>query len=53
MSTPGRAARTHLRGIVLQNRLDSDYDDGAFAGAHVRARTELVGLRGHARHSTR
>ena len=41
---PGAA--THLRGIVLQNRLDSDYDDGAFAGAHVRARTELVGLRG-------
>jgi vitamin B12 transporter len=41
---PGSA--THLRGILLQNRLDSDYDDGAFAGAHVRARTELVGLRG-------
>jgi vitamin B12 transporter len=37
---------THLRGIILQNRLDSDYDDGAFAGAHVRARIELVGLRG-------
>ena len=37
---------THLRGIVLQNRLDSDYDDGAFAGAHVRARIELFGLRG-------
>lgn len=40
------AAGTHLRGIVLQNRLDSDYDDGAFQGARVRARTELVGLRG-------
>src|SRR5690606_29995468 len=31
---------------ALQNRIDSAYDDGAFAGAHVRARTGLVGLRG-------
>jgi vitamin B12 transporter len=37
---------THLRGIALQNRLDSDYDDGDFPGAHVRASTTVVGLRG-------
>ena len=37
---------THLRGIALQNRLDSDYDDGAHPDAHVRASTTVVGLRG-------
>ena len=37
---------THLRGIALQNRVDSDYDDGAHPDAHVRASTTVVGLRG-------
>ena len=40
------AAGTHLRGIALQNRLASDYDDGGFADARIDSRTELVGLRG-------
>ena len=37
---------TRLRGIVLHNRVSSDYDDGDFPDALVKARTELVGLRG-------
>jgi vitamin B12 transporter len=37
---------TRLRGILLQNRLSADYDDGTFPGARVKARMELVGLTG-------
>jgi vitamin B12 transporter len=37
---------TRLRGILLHNRLDTDYDDGSFPDARIEARTELVGLRG-------
>jgi len=37
---------TRLRGVLLQNRLFSEYDDGPFPDARVRARMELVGLKG-------
>lgn len=40
------APGTQLRGIVLQNRLRSDYDDGAFPDARLDGRTELIGLKG-------
>jgi vitamin B12 transporter len=40
------AGGTRLRGIALQNRLESEYDDGAFANARVDSRTELIGLTG-------
>ncbi|MGE0798297.1 MAG: TonB-dependent receptor [Lautropia sp.] len=37
-------AATRLSGIALQNRLETDFDDGAFAGARTKARIEVVGL---------
>lgn len=37
---------SHLRGIAMQNRLVSDFDDGAFNNARVDQRTELIGLKG-------
>lgn len=37
---------TRLRGIVLQNRLVSAYDDGAYPDARLDGRTELIGLKG-------
>ena len=39
------APDTQLRAIALQNRLESQYDDGNFANARVDARTELLGLK--------
>ncbi|MEZ5740008.1 MAG: TonB-dependent receptor [Burkholderiaceae bacterium] len=40
------SARTEWRGVFLQNELDADYDDGAFAGAKVLSRVQVTGLTG-------
>ncbi|MFK7965340.1 MAG: TonB-dependent receptor [Burkholderiaceae bacterium] len=33
-----------LRGVFLRNEVDTEFDNGAFEGARVKSRTELLGL---------
>ena len=38
------AGGTNWRALVLQNEVDTDFDDGAFAGARVLSRVQLAGV---------
>ena len=33
-----------MRGVFLRNELDTEFDNGAFEGARIKSRTELLGL---------